>query len=54
VKTTDLLLVIDKLYHKAGFQLTMLVVIGSDCIGSYESNYNMIPTTMAPFNFRLQ
>jgi len=29
-----------------GFQLTTLVVIGSDCIGSYKSNYYM--TTMAP------
>jgi len=31
-----------------GFELTALVVIGTDCIGSYKSNYNMIMTTMTP------
>ena len=44
-KTTDLSDVTDKLYHMklyrlhlacAGFELTMLVVIGTDCIGSYK------------------
>ena len=30
-----------------GFKLTMLVVIGTDCIGSYKSNYHAI--TMTPF-----
>ena len=44
----------DKLYHIiwylawAGFELTTLVVIGSDytdCIGSYKSNYHTITTT---------
>jgi hypothetical protein len=30
-----------------GFVLTNLVVIGTDCIGSYKSNYHMITTTMA-------
>ena len=30
------------------FKLTMLVVIGADCIGSYKSNYHVITTTMAP------
>jgi hypothetical protein len=43
--------VTDKLYHMmfyqayltwAGFKLTTLVVIGTDCIGSYKSNYNTI------------
>jgi hypothetical protein len=31
-----------------GFKLTMLVVIGIDCIGSYTSNFHTIMTTMAP------
>jgi hypothetical protein len=29
-------------------ELTMLVVIDTDCIGSCKSNYHMITTTMAP------
>ena len=29
----------------AGFKLTMLVVIGTDCIGSYKSNYHTIMAT---------
>jgi hypothetical protein len=33
-----------------GFKLTTLVVIGTDCIGSYKSNYNTITTTTAPHN----
>jgi len=46
--------VIDKLYHImlhqvhsvwAGFKFTMLVVIGTDCLGSYKSNYHMITFT---------
>jgi hypothetical protein len=30
------------------FELTTLVVIDTDCIGSYKSNYHMITATMAP------
>jgi hypothetical protein len=29
----------------AGFKLTTLVVMGTDCIGSCKSNYHMITTT---------
>ena len=35
-----------------GFELTALVVIGTDCIGSYKSNYHTITTTMAPRRVR--
>ena len=31
-----------------GFELTTLVVIGTDCIGSCKSNYHTMTTTMAP------
>jgi hypothetical protein len=47
----------DKLYHImlywvrfawAGFKLITLVVIGTDSIGSYKSNYHTITTSAAP------
>jgi hypothetical protein len=59
-KTTDLHQVTDKLHHImlyieypllwAGFELTTLVVIGTDCIGSCKLNIRMITTTKAPMS----
>jgi hypothetical protein len=50
-KTTDLSQVTDKLYHImlytlpwTGFELTTLVLIGTDCTGSCKSNYHTITT----------
>jgi phosphoribosylaminoimidazole (AIR) synthetase len=34
-----------------GFQLTTLVVIGTDCIGSYKSNNHTVTATTAPVLF---
>ena len=54
-ENTNLTQVTDKLYHIilytspwAGFALAMSVVIGTDCIGSYKSNYHTITATTAP------
>jgi hypothetical protein len=56
-KTTDLSQVADKLYHImlytlpwTGFELTTLVMIGTECTCSLKSNYHTITTTMVPFN----
>jgi hypothetical protein len=53
-KTTNLPQVTEKLYRVhlawAGFELTTLVVIGTDCIGSCKSNYHTITTTTVPNN----
>ena len=54
-KITDLWEVTDKLYHImfytsswSRFELTTSVVIGTDCIGSCNFNYNTITTTTSP------
>jgi hypothetical protein len=58
-KTTDLPIVTDKLDHIImlyrvhltweGFELTTLVIIGTDCTGSWKANYHTITTTTTPY-----
>ena len=56
-KTSNLPQVTDKIYHIllyqvhlawVGFELTTLMVIGTDCIDSCKFNYNMITATTVP------
>jgi hypothetical protein len=56
-KTIDLSQITDKLYHimlytspRSRFELTISVVIGTDCIGSCKCNYHTITGTAAPFD----
>jgi len=61
-KTTDQSQITDELYHImlyrvhfawTGFELTTLVVIGTDCTGSCKSNYHTITTKTPPLKTRL-
>ena len=37
------------LYRVTGFEQTTLVLIGTDCTGSYQSNYHPITTMTASY-----
>jgi hypothetical protein len=61
-KTIDLSQVTGKLYRimlywehlfLAGFELTTLLVMGSDCIGRYKTNYHTMTAMMDPTNFQV-
>ena len=40
--------------HVRVFEITTVVVIGTDCIGSFKSNYHTITTTTTPICVRMQ
>jgi hypothetical protein len=61
-KTTDLPQITDKFYHImfyriqlvwVGFELTTSVVIGTNCIDSYKSNYYTIMAMPAPLKIKI-
>jgi ketosteroid isomerase-like protein len=49
---TEILLKVVLNTIRTGFELTTIVVIGTDCTGSCKSNYHTITTTTAPFEYR--